>query len=187
MREGYQHPTKLRRRHEVLLMQFQTSMPDTLNSLKCALASEVLLSSGKLRLRVTGWSMLPTIWPGDTLEIERIDRGSVSLGHVVLFGREGRVFAHRVVAIERVSDTQRFITQGDGMASPDPIVAASELLGQVRLIVRAGERIEPRTSLSVIERVAAFFIKRSTLAARIFVHFHNARQIPQEQVAVCQG
>ena|SRR2546425_3216006 len=162
-------------------------MPDTPNSLKCALASDVLRSSGKLRLRVTGWSMLPTIWPGDTLEIERVDSDSVSTGSIVLFGREGRVFAHRVVAIEHDFDAPRFITQGDGMATPDPTVAGSELLGKVQVIVRRGERIKPQKSLSFIESVAAFFIKRSTLAARILVHFHNAREIPQEQVAVCQS
>jgi len=39
------------------------------HALKCELAGEVLRSSGRLRLKVSGSSMLPVIRPGDTLEL----------------------------------------------------------------------------------------------------------------------
>ena len=42
-----------------------------LEAVKCELAAEVLRSSGELRLRVTGSSMLPAVWPGDELTIRR--------------------------------------------------------------------------------------------------------------------
>lgn len=38
---------------------------------RCALATESLLASGRLRMQVHGASMLPTLWPGDLVEIRR--------------------------------------------------------------------------------------------------------------------
>src|ERR1700758_403813 len=67
------------------------------HALKCELAGEVLRSSGKLRLRVTGCSMLPAVWPGDTLFVERTTRESVEEGDIVLYERDRRFFVHRVV------------------------------------------------------------------------------------------
>ena len=77
-------------------------------ALKCELAGEVLRSSGTLRLRAMGWSMLPTVWPGDTLVIERIHSDAVSEGDIVLFGRDRRVFAHRVVAKSGIAGDAEF-------------------------------------------------------------------------------
>jgi hypothetical protein len=168
------------------MTQLESELFGAVHALKCELASEVLRSSGRLRLRATGWSMLPTIWPGDILEIERVSSQCVAKGDIVLFGRDGRVFAHRIVFIDGVNSSC-FITQGDGMASPDPAIAGSDLLGKVRCIIRADERTEPRPNLSFAERVAAFFVRRSMWAARLLVHFHDLRQTPQEQVAVCHS
>ena len=36
-----------------------------IHELKCDLAADVIRRFGVLRLRVNGFSMLPTIWPGD--------------------------------------------------------------------------------------------------------------------------
>ena len=72
------------------------SVTDEGNTLKRA-GSEVLRSSGSLRLGFTGWSMLPAIWPDDTLEIGSADCANVSAGDVVLFHRDRRLFVHRVV------------------------------------------------------------------------------------------
>ena len=47
---------------------------------KCSLAAEVLQSSGHLKLRATGASMLPTLWPGDLLTIQYSNFDQVELG-----------------------------------------------------------------------------------------------------------
>ena len=69
------------------MTEFQNAAPDPAHLLKCELAREVLRSSGTLRLRVTGWSMLPTVMPGDTLIVDRAG-GGVSRGDIVLFARD---------------------------------------------------------------------------------------------------
>src|SRR5437588_3896752 len=102
---------------------------DNAGALKCDLAVEVLRWSGTLRLGVTGWSMLPTVLPGDTLIVEKTGCEEVSTGDLVLFGRRRRLFVHRVVAVAGDVRERIIITQGDGMSHPDEAVKASELLG----------------------------------------------------------
>jgi signal peptidase I len=156
------------------------------HALKCDLAGEVLRSSGKLRLRVTGWSMLPSVWPGDTLLIERVGREEVSEGDIVLFGRDRRLFAHRVVTKVDAPGNSRIITQGDGMPRPDAPLADSELLGRVTFIVRNGKLIEPRPKLGLPGRAVAGMVRRSVSAARVLVGVRGRIQNPEVQVAPWQ-
>lgn len=161
-------------------------MADTAHALKCELATEVLRSSGKLRLRVTGWSMLPSVWPGETLLVERASADQVSEGDIVLFGRDRRLFAHRVVARRCAAGHTHIITQGDGMRRPDPPVRSSQLLGRVSHIVRNGRHIEPRTSLRLPDRIVAALVRCSESAKRLVVRVHGMRQMSPGRVFLCQ-
>jgi len=161
----------MRLKPEDIVTQFRNAAPDAAHSVKCDLAGEVLRSSGRLRLRVTGWSMLPTVMPGDTLIVERVS-GEVSRGEIVLFSRNQRLFAHRVVSTP-VDGPGLIITQGDGMPHPDPPVAASELLGKVSRIVRNERCLEPSPKLGVPSRAVAEIVRRSHSAAQIVVGVHG--------------
>jgi signal peptidase I len=156
-----------------------TSTLNTLNALKCELASEVLRSSGTLRLRVTGWSMLPTVMPGDTLVIDRIHRDSVSEGDIVLFGRDRRFFVHRVID-KGQPQNGAIVTKGDGMPAADLPVSGSDLLGRVSSILRNGKRLEPKKAMRLPERIIAAAVQRSTFAARVVVGVHAMRQGPED-------
>jgi signal peptidase I len=144
------------------------------HAVKCELAGEVLCSSGELRLQVNGWSMLPAIWPGDTLVIESITRDTVSEGDIVLFSRDRRLFAHRVVT--KNVENSGMLTRGDAMPAPDPMVCKNELLGRVSFIMRNGRCIAPNRSLGFSERAIATLVRRSEFAARVFVGVHGMRQ-----------
>ncbi len=163
----------MRLKPEDIVTQSQNATPDIAHSVKCDLAGEVLRSSGRLRLRVTGWSMLPTVMPGDTLIVEKVP-GVISRGEIVLFSRDQRLFAHRVVSTPTVH-SDHVITQGDGMPHPDPPVAASELLGRVSRIVRNGRCLEPSPKLGVPSRAVAEMVRRSHSAAQIVVGVHGMR------------
>jgi hypothetical protein len=147
------------------------------HAVKCELASEVLRSSGKLRLSVTGWSMLPTIWPGDTLLIDRAEIDAVSEGDIVLCARGQRFAAHRVVK----KNASTIMTRGDAMSQPDPLVSAHDLLGKVAFIMRNGTCIAPRKTLRWSERTVAKIIQRSHIAARVIVRVHQMLQRSQVQ------
>jgi signal peptidase I len=149
---------------------------DEVHALKCELASELLRTSGSLRLRVTGWSMLPAVWPGDTLVIERAESGSVSEGDIVLFGRDGRFFAHRVVAKSSPAADAQLLTRGDANPQADPLVSDRDLLGKVTSIVRNGKRIEPSRTPRLSERAVAALARNSEVAARVVVGVRGMRQ-----------
>jgi hypothetical protein len=67
------------------------------HALKCEIAAQILRSFGTLRLQVTGLSMLPSVWPGDILFIERRDMREIAEGDIALFARHNRLVAHRVL------------------------------------------------------------------------------------------
>jgi hypothetical protein len=153
------------------------SAPVDAAAVKCELAGEVLRSFGSLRFAATGWSMLPTIWPGDTLVVERAGGDQVRVGEVVLVGRDGRLCAHRIVSRAKDSGNLHgipyLITQGDAMPAPDRPVMESELLGRVSYLMRAGKRIAVPAELSVAARLTAKIVRRSFLAARGLVYLNR--------------
>src|SRR5258706_9936330 len=114
---------------------------------KCEVAGEVLRSSGTLRLRVTGRSMLPTIWPGDILVIQRAGSDGVFEGDIAVFSNGRRFVAHRVVAKEEGAGGSMVQTRGDAVRYADSPVAGDDLLGRVSFILRNGRCIVPRRSL----------------------------------------
>src|SRR2546425_8571851 len=97
---------------------------------KCQLAADVLRSHGGVRLRVTGTSMLPSVRPGDLLCVRHPDAVEAEAGDIVLFSREGRLFAHRVVRKVRSRGECYWITRGDSLPQDDPPVSREELLGR---------------------------------------------------------
>jgi len=46
------------------------------HELKIDLAADVICGFGTLRLRVKGFSMLPTIWPGDVVSVSGAEWGA---------------------------------------------------------------------------------------------------------------
>ncbi len=156
------------------------------HALKCELAGEVLRSFGSLRFKATGWSMLPSVWPGDTLVIERVSPGRVRVGDVMLVGRDGRLCAHRVVSVAEDGGSPRWITQGDANTAPDKPVSEGEILGRVSYVIRCGKLIAVPAELSVVDRLIAKIIRRSETAARAFVYLHRAVETPKGSLP-CQG
>jgi hypothetical protein len=90
----------------------------------------VIRRFGALRLRVNGFSVLPSIW-----RVSRVD--AYRPGDVVLFSRKGRLFVHRVVEMSGGA----VVTRGDSMLDADPPVALSDVLGRAEAIGRGGSRV----------------------------------------------
>jgi signal peptidase I len=155
---------------------------DDKHAVKCELASEVLHSSGQLELKVTGWSMVPAIWPGDTLVIEAACSDAFSEGDIVLFRVANRFVAHRVVTKNCALGESTVLTQGDAVQRPDAPVAHDDLLGRVSSIVRNGKSIAPSRDLRFSERAVAAVFRRSEIAARIVAGVHGMRPDSPSQV-----
>src|ERR1700722_4528691 len=88
---------------------------------KCELVEEVLRLFGVVRLGVTGFSMLPSVWPGDTLIILRRSIEEVAVGDIVLYWRRARLVAHRVISAADSLGTSNVGVQGDALPAPDDL------------------------------------------------------------------
>jgi hypothetical protein len=162
---------------------------------KCDLASEALREFGSLRFAATGWSMLPSVWPGETLVVERFrddkdddkNKDHVRVGDIVLVGRDGRLCAHRVTAVPDRYGDPHWITQGDAQPAPDRPVTASELLGRVTHVIRRGKPVALPARLSAVETLIAKVVRRSLPAARALIYLNRLRQTSETSVLSCQG
>ena len=140
--------------------------------LKIALFVELVNRLGEARLRVSGSSMLPSIWAGDVLAVQQCGTRDAHVGDVVVFVRDGRLFAHRVVA----EDASSLVTQGDAMLSQDPPVTDAELLGRVVSVSRAGKSVPVSANVSVSGRLMTTLVRRSSLAGRILQRGYRLRR-----------
>ncbi len=157
------------------------------HALGCELAEEVLLSCGTLQLKVMGWSMLPTLWPGDILEIQPTETQAVCEGDIVLFRRDRRLFVHRVVGH---AGDEVVRTRGDAMPQADPPVSSREIVGKIVSIRRHGKVIAPVRERSLANRSVAKLVVHSETAARAVVAIHEKLQgsasAAQDRVVSCQ-
>lgn len=144
------------------------------HAIACELASETLRSSGTLRLGVSGWSMLPTLWPGDTLVVQRAGSDEIAEGDIVLFARDRRFFVHRVIRKDRSALMVQ--TRGDALPRPDPPVSNRELLGRVVSVERNGEFLQPNRNFTMVDRSVTALVRHSNSAARVAVVLHRMAQ-----------
>jgi signal peptidase I len=111
--------------------EFLTGPDSAKEAVKCALFVQVISRYGRAKLKALGSSMIPAIWPGDTLLVELRTLSGLGVGDVAVYLRGERLFAHRVVKIG--SERERtVITRGDAMAHDDPPLLADEIVGRVQ-------------------------------------------------------
>jgi len=139
------------------------------DSAKRELARESLRLCGTIRLKVMGWSMLPSIWPGDTLTIESSKWDDVSAGEIVLYERSRGFFIHRVIEKVGSGESAAVRTRGDAMPHADAPVPRQDVLGTVRIVSRNGKSFAPAKNLRLGDRLVASLAGRWTLAARLVV------------------
>ena len=181
-----------RRHHEGVGVRGRSSphdhaAPEIVHAAKCELAEKTLRLFGSLRLRVTGFSMLPSVWPGDMLLIRRQQMDQIYPGEIVLFARHGRLIAHRVVLKTDDLKAPRLITRGDALPSQDSPINPAQLLGKVSGVLRAGEWVQPARRLSFAARTVAMLVSRSGQAAAILAWLRASRSHPCEREVLCQG
>lgn len=142
----------------------------TPESLQCELLAEAIRLHGRARLRVQGTSMLPSLWPGDVLRVERRGSAEVGVGCIVLYRREQRVFAHRVVKKD-----PGLVTRGDRLAHPDPPLRPEELLGEVTWVERGGNGFAPARRAGWAAALLRLVSRVSDLPAGLLLRFGSAR------------
>lgn len=134
-----------------------------------ALAAETLHRFGRLSLRVTGASMLPALRPGDVLQFESFNVEYTEPGDVVLYRRDGRMVAHRVLTRTIIG----LLTQGDALAQPDSPVHHDDVLGRVVGLSRCGRSLSHRRSSRLRDHLSRWLFRRFDLATGLFLHWQR--------------
>ena len=132
---------------------------------KRELALSVLRTHGHCRLQVAGSSMLPALWPGDTVLIETSKFADLQVGDVVLFERLGGIFLHRMV--RRRIGGGALVTRGDSMPQDDAPIEASSLLGVLAAVRRDDDWVAVCGQPSRASRAFGILLSRSSLLARL--------------------
>ena len=128
---------------------------------RCDLVAAAVEKFGALRIKVHGASMLPAIWPGDILSVERIHAFSLLPSDVIVFRRGSRLFAHRFVALAAAGDRARVLTAGDALDEPDLPVPIEDVIGRACRIERGPFRLDPRTAAGPVWRLLLCAISAS--------------------------
>lgn len=121
----------------------------------CGLTADVARTFGEVRLRVTGSSMIPAIWPGDVITVHRRSITELRPGMIVLCERNTTLVAHRVTN----SYGTFLTTRGDSLPSEDPAVGASEIVGEVVCVDRDGRPVSLRQT--AVRHAMSFILQRS--------------------------
>jgi len=94
-----------------------------------------LASGARLRARVVGSSMWPTLRHGEVVVL--VD-GAPRPGEVVAIEAGGRLVVHRLLRVE----SDRWILRGDANLRADAPVSRDALLGRVERVERGGEELQ---------------------------------------------
>jgi signal peptidase I len=137
------------------------------NAVKRDLTAEVIRQFGEVRLKVTGTSMLPSLWPGDEITVLRQSAAGLTLGQVVLCYRNQAFTAHRLMA--KRDDV--VVTRGDTLSYEDPPFRDGEVLGAVVSIVRSGR--PAALSSAGWHRVISWIVRHSELCTRILLRMQR--------------
>jgi signal peptidase len=140
----------------------------------CELTAELLRRQCTVRIRVTGSSMAPALWPGDVIVVRPTAKQTPSIGAIAVCIRAGRLAAHRVVEIAQQGGEHRWITRGDALAHRDPAMSAAQMLGVVAGTIRADGSFRPVSpALSLAHRVLSCAIRHSELIHRLALAVHR--------------
>jgi signal peptidase len=138
---------------------------------KLDLAAEVLRAGSSIRLQALGTSMLPAIWPGDVLCIERKPGDEIVPGDIVVVAREGRFFIHRLIE----KHDSEWVTRGDSLPQNDPPVEEVQVLGKVSFIQRKAGAWVPSARTSRPKRALAWMLCRWDLLRNVVLRVHSLR------------
>jgi hypothetical protein len=137
---------------------------DLRDAVKRNLVADVARSFGQVRLKVTGTSMLPSVYPGDILTVQRCHAADLNPGQIILGFRNEALVAHRLVRKEK----NQFLTRGDSLYNYDHPFQVEEILGRVVSIDRDGREISivPAWWHSAVR----FLLRRSQLLIRVLLN-----------------
>jgi signal peptidase I len=167
--------------------------PPNWAGVRSALVADVLLGAAGtdrlVRFRVQGESMLPTLWPGDWVEIQGCSPLDLRPGEIVLAARDHRFFLHR---LQTKSMFHGFTLRGDSLPQPDPSYPVEALVGRLtrRVDDRCPNNQSPPAALAFqsglvakLYCAAGWVLCRWNFARRVVLKLHTLRKAAPNEVS----
>lgn len=108
------------------------------------LVSRLLEEGNSIRIPADGYSMFPSIRPGDAIMISPVeDMCSLQVGEIVAWKREHDLVVHRLISVKCHQERMVFITRGDSSMSADQPIIPEILAGRVTRIEQGGRKFTP--------------------------------------------
>jgi signal peptidase I len=105
--------------------------------LRSSQLDKILIDNEIVKLSARGYSMYPSIMPGDILHARHKKFQEINIGEVVIFCRDGLLFAHRVIRKHEHNCSLGLITQADRSLSADgPLIPVEDILGVLIAVER---------------------------------------------------
>ena len=139
------------------------------------LAVEMLRSFGEFRFVAWGSSMVPSIFPRDTLIVQRETPEGARPGDIVLFVRGARFYAHRLVDKDRRRRADPPDRARRRSCRNDPPFAENEMLGRVAAVVRGRKRIELDRHPAAGQQLLRWIVQHSSGALKWLLRWHSVR------------
>jgi signal peptidase len=133
------------------------------------LLADVARQFGEVRLKVTGTSMLPSVWPGDILTVRRQCVAALLSGRIILCYRNHGFVAHRLVRKLGAG----VITRGDTLPCNDLPFRDDEVLGEVVGILRNGRPVA--LSRTWWHTAGASILRHSDFCTRILLRLRRLK------------
>jgi hypothetical protein len=121
--------------------------------------------------------MLPALWPGDILTIQRVPLDGLAAGDVIMVSRGRCVVVHRLVTVR----DSHLILRGDALAENDPPIQVSAFLGKI-FHVQRGQRCTNPAGVGYFRRLAGRALAYSHLLCRLGLRVYIPRNNAQPHI-----
>jgi signal peptidase I len=131
------------------------------------------LQEGKaVEIVAKGWSMWPTIKPGTSLTISKVDISALRPGDLIAFTRAEHFVVHRIEEIQ-FNGSYAIYTRGDANLRRDELITIDNYCGKVQVVLSNGNnKKEP-------EQIRNNFLRfRNALVQFTFINLNRAKKIP---------
>jgi len=142
-------------------------------AIKVGLCRNGLGAGVRLRLHVRGTSMIPALWPRESIWVEPSSIEYLRLGEVVVFARDRQLIAHRIVDVRRSADGLTVITRGDARHDDDMPVRPAEVVGVARVARRFRSERPIVCRPSRVARAVSWLVRRSDFARFLLSGIHS--------------
>lgn len=133
------------------------------------LVESVINDDISLIINMKGFSMFPTLRPGDRGLIEKCNPATLKKGDIVVFRLAQKFIAHRLIEIRNIDEKTVFITKGDNNSFIDQPFDTAALIGKITSIYRGTHTVKMTTLSMNIRKTEALYFSRLLIPIHHFM------------------